>query len=125
VSFVKNKKVKAKAKFGWIKINGDKFTKDVVIHSNGKVTKRKKKLSKDLKANYGHTPLSEKELDFLDNEKFEAIYVGTGHDFALPVTPQALDILKKHNATIASTPEVVEKIGQEQNPFVAIIHITC
>ena len=54
-----------KAKFGWVKVNGDKYKKDIVIHSDGSITKREKKKSKDLKVTYGHTPLSERELDFL------------------------------------------------------------
>jgi hypothetical protein len=45
-----------KAEFGWIKINGEKYIKDIVIHSNGKITKREKKKSKELKPFYGHTP---------------------------------------------------------------------
>ena len=114
-----------KSKFGWIKINGVKYEKDVIIHSNGKVTKRKKKLSKDFKANYGHTPLSERELDFLKKEEFYALYIGAGHDFALPITPKALGILNKYNAVILSTPEIIARIKQEENPYIAIIHVTC
>jgi len=114
-----------KTKFCWIKVDGKKYKKDVVIHSDGSVTKREKKKSKDLKASYGHTPLSELELDFLQQEQFESLYVGTGHDYALPITPEAMKILQKYNPTIASTPEVVDKIELEQGKFVAIIHVTC
>lgn len=114
-----------KSKFGWIKINGDKYEKDIVIHSDGSITKREKKKSKDLKAEYGHTPLSERELDFLAKEKFDALYVGTGHEAALPITPQAFEILKKYNAVILSTPEVINRIEQEPGQFVALIHVTC
>jgi hypothetical protein len=119
-------KVKSlKSEFGWIKVNGDKYKKDIIIHADGSVTKRKKKKSKEFKAAYGHTPLSERELDFLGQEQFDALYVGRGHDPALPITPEAIEILRNHNATIASTPEVLEKIAQEQGKFVAIIHVTC
>ena len=119
------KTVSVKSKFGWIKLNGDKYEKDIVIHSDGSITKREKKKSKDLKPDYGHTPLSERELEFLPQEQFDALYVGTGHQGALPITPQALEILKKHNAIILPTPEVIGKIEQEQRKFVALIHITC
>ena len=114
-----------KAKFGWIKVNGEKFEKDIVIHSDGKITKREKKKSKDLKSEYGHTPLSERELDFLSQEEFDALYVGTGHEAALPITPKAMEILKKKNAIILPTPEIIDKIEQQENKFVAIIHVTC
>lgn len=114
-----------KSKFGWIKINGDTYQKDIIIHSDGTVTKRKKKKSKDLKSTYSHTPLSERELEFLPQEKFEVLYIGTGHQSLLPITPEALQILEKYNATILSTPEAIDKILQERKKLVAIIHVTC
>jgi hypothetical protein len=119
------KKLSLKSEFGWIKVNGDRYEKDVVIHSDGSITKREKKKSKDLKPDYGHTPLSERELEFLPQEQFDALYVGTGHDAALPITPQALEILKKYDAIILPTPEVIGKIVQERRRFVALIHVTC
>jgi len=114
-----------KSQFGWITVKGEKYEKDIVIHSNGSITKREKKKSKDLKLDYGHTPLSERELEFLPHEKFDALYIGTGHDAALPITRQALEILGKYKAVILPTPEVIGKIEQEKNKFVAIIHVTC
>ena len=113
------------AEFGWVKIDGVLYKKDVVIHSNGKITKREKKKSKALKSIYGHTPLSERELEFLSKEKFEVIYVGTGHEAALPITPEANQILCDHDAVVLSTPEVIRSIEKETRNFVAIIHITC
>lgn len=114
-----------KAEFGWVKVNGVQYEKDIVIHSDGTITKREKKKSKDLKEIYGHTPLSERELEFLSKEQFEALYIGTGHEAALPITPQALEILRKYDAVILPTPEAIVKISQEQRKFVAIIHATC
>jgi hypothetical protein len=114
-----------KSEFGWIEISGEKYENDVVIHSDGSITKREKKKSKDLKPTYGHTPLSERELEFLPKEKFDALYIGTGHEAALPITPKALEILKKCNAIILPTPEVIGKIEQERHKFVALIHVTC
>jgi len=114
-----------KSEFGWIKLNGDKYKKDIIIHADGKVTKREKKKSKDLKEKYGHTPLSERELDFLSQEKPEVVYVGIGHHSALPITPEALSILKEYETVILPTQEIIEKIEQEKRKMVAIIHVTC
>ena len=119
------KPMPVKSEFGWIKVNGDKYEKDIVIHSDGSVTKREKKKSKDLKPEYGHTPLSERELEFLPHERFDALYVGTGHEAALPITPQALEILREYKAVILPTHKVTGKIEQEKGKFVAIIHVTC
>ena len=118
-------KMTLETEFGWIKVNNDRYEKDIVIHCDGKITKREKKKSKDLKTSYGHTPLSEKELGFLSNEAFEALYIGSGHENALPITPKAMKMLKKYDAIILPTPEVIRKIESEERPFVAIIHITC
>jgi len=119
------KALSMKSEFGWVKVNGVKYEKDIVIHSDGKITKREKKKSKEFKETSGHTPLSEFELEFLPGEKFEALYVGTGHQAALPVTPKAMQILKEYGAVILPTLEVIGKIEQEQRKFVAIIHVTC
>ncbi len=119
------KLVSMEAEFGWVKVDGVVYEKDIVIHSNGKITKREKKKSKDLKSIYGHTPLSERELDFLSKEKFEVLYIGIGHEAALPITPEAHKILDKYNAIILPTPKVICEIEQEQKKFVAIIHVTC
>ena len=106
------KNLSLKAKFGWIKVNGKKYEKDIVIHSDGSITKREKKKSKDLKPEYGHTPLSERELEFLKQEKFEALYIGAGHQAALPITQQAKEILDKYKAIVLPTPEVIDRIGE-------------
>jgi hypothetical protein len=111
--------------FGLIKIKGEKYEKDIIIHADGKITKRKKKKSKNLKPAYGHTPLSEKELDILSEEKPEVVYVGTGYNSALPITPEALAILKNYETTINSTPDVLPKIEADKRRFVAFIHVTC
>jgi hypothetical protein len=99
-----------KAKFGWMKINGDKYQKDIVIHSDGAITKREKEKSKDLKPEYGHTPLSERELEFLQREQFDTLYIGTGHEAALPITPMAQEILDKYHTVILPTLQVIDKI---------------
>ncbi len=114
-----------KSKFGWVKVKGVKFEKDIIIHTDGTVTKRDKKKSKALKPNYGHTPLSEYELAVLSKEKPEVVYIGTGHQASLPITPEALRILKKFETIILPTPDVIDKIDQEHRRLVAIIHVTC
>ena len=115
-----------KSEFGWIKVNEVMYENDIILHVDGTVTKRKKKKSKDLKPVYGgHTPLSERELDFLSEEKPDVVYIGTGHQAALPITPEAILILKKYETVILPTQEVTEKINQEHRKMVALIHVTC
>jgi len=111
--------------FGSVTIDGNIYEKDIIIHVNGKISKRKKKKSKHLKPSYGHTPLSDCELDFLEKEKPEVVYIGKGYDSALPITAEALQILKDYESVLLPTPQVVERLEQEKRKFVAIIHVTC
>jgi hypothetical protein len=114
-----------KSKFGWIKANGVKYEKDIILHTDGSITKRQKKKSKDLKPIYGHTPLSERELDFLLQENPQVVYVGIGHQSALPITPEAMSILKRYETVVLPTNEITEKIDHENRKRVALIHVTC
>jgi hypothetical protein len=67
-----------KSAFGWIEVDNVRYDHDVIIHRDGTITKRSKKKSKELKELYGHTPLSDKELEFLDGEKPEIVWTGRG-----------------------------------------------
>jgi hypothetical protein len=111
--------------FGWVQIGEERFENDIVVHVDGTITKRRKKLSKDLKAEYGHTPLSDRELDILKEERPEVVIVGMGQDGALPVTPKAKKMLDKYDVVYQRTQEALVSMAREKRPFVAIIHVTC
>lgn len=111
--------------FGWVQIGDVTFDHDVVIHTDGTVTKRRKKRSRELKEQYGHTPLSEHELDILKEEKPGVVYIGTGQYGSLPITPEAKELLLDYHAIILPTPDLVATIGQEKGYYLAIIHVTC
>jgi hypothetical protein len=114
-----------KASFGSVKLFGCEYEKDIILHVDGTITRRKKKKSKEFKSIYGHTPLSEKELDFLEGEKPEVVYVGIGYDSALPITADAQRILDKFETFVMPTPDIIKKIEHEKREAVAIIHVTC
>jgi hypothetical protein len=114
-----------KTVFGFIEIGGITYTHDVVIHTDGSVTKREKKKSKGLKKEYDHTPLSEYELDILDQEDPAAVYIGTGQYGSLPITKKAAVILGKSSAIIAPTPDIISALVDEDRGYLAILHITC
>jgi hypothetical protein len=114
-----------KASFGSVKLFGHKYEEDIIVHVDGRVTKRKKKKSKEFKPLYGHTPLSEKELDFLEEEKPKIVYIGIGYDSALPITDDATKMLMEYEMVVLPTPEIVDKIENEKRKAVAIIQVTC
>jgi hypothetical protein len=111
--------------YGWVQIGGEKYENDIIVHVDGSVSKRHKKLSKDLRPEYGHTPLSEHELDFLKEEKPRTVIIGIGQDGLLPVTPNAQKLLEKYKTVYLPTPGAVEMMSKEKTRYVAIIHVTC
>lgn len=114
-----------KTGFGWIEVGGVRYDHDIIIHVDRSVTKRKKKLSKDQKGNYGHTPLSEAELGFLTGERPDIVFIGTGQYGDLPVTPAAAAILERYHAVIRPTPDILVLMELEKKKFVAVLHTTC
>ena len=114
-----------KSEFGWIEIDKVRYDHDVIIHTDGSITKRSKKISKALKSTYGHTPLSGQELEFLAKERPEIVYVGTGQYGDLPLTPDAEIILRRFDTIIRPTPDILNLLEKEQRSFIAIIHVTC
>jgi hypothetical protein len=111
--------------FGWASIGDARYSKDMIIHVDGKVTERQTGLSSGYKGEYFHLPMSGKELDFLEAEKPEVVIVGAGHKAMMTFTPMARGILEKYDHVVVSTPRALEQINKEQRRFVAIIHMTC
>ena len=114
-----------KTRYGWIEIGGVQYDHDVVIHRDRSVDRRSKKRSKKLKKVFGHTPLSSSEIAFLEAERPEIVYIGTGHHNCLPITLDALKILSNYESIIRPTPEVLESLRDEIRSFVAILHVSC
>jgi hypothetical protein len=111
--------------FGWIEIGGERYDHDIVIHTDGAVTKRKKKLSKELKGVYGHTPIDDAEVAFLIDEMPELVYIGTGQYGDLPITPGAQKVLNRFSPVIMPTPEILPRIENDRRRYAAVLHVTC
>ena len=111
--------------FGFVEIDGVTYTHDIVIHTDGTISKREKRKSKGLKGEYGHTPLSPMELDFIAPENPQVIYIGTGQYGSLPITSDAEELLEKYKTVIETTPMVISKLSGERHRYVAILHVTC
>jgi len=114
-----------KTGFGWIETGGTRYEHDIVIHTDGTVSKRRKKLSKSHKGEYGHTPLSAEELVFLKEERPTVVYIGTGQYGDLPLTPDALALLEAYAPIVKPTPDLLPLIEQEDRKYAAVLHVTC
>ncbi|MCU0629920.1 MAG: hypothetical protein MUF37_02055 [Methanoregulaceae archaeon] len=111
--------------FGFVEIDGVTYTHDIVIHTDRAISKRKKKKSKGFKGEFGHTPLSGAELDFIAGENPEVIYVGTGQYGSLPLTSDAETLLGNYKTIVQATPLIISKLPDEKRHYVAILHVTC
>ena len=108
--------------FGSVCIDGVTYEHDVVI-DRGQVSKRKKKLSKQFRGEFGHTPLSlEEKIPW----KCRRLVVGTGTG-ALPVMEELKHEAKRRKIELLILPtvraiQVLERDSTETN---AVLHVTC
>jgi hypothetical protein len=114
-----------KTRYGWVEIDNIRYDHDVIVHADHSVTKRSKKKSKKLKSKFGHTPLSGHELKFLEKEKPDIVFIGTGQFGDLPLTSDTHQILLRYLPIIRPTPDVLDLLADEHRRFVAILHVSC
>ncbi|MFP4546228.1 MAG: hypothetical protein ACLFPN_05190 [Methanomassiliicoccales archaeon] len=108
--------------FGWIEIDGEHYHHDVIIHRDGSVSRRQKELSRHLRDEYGHTPLTVEELDFLKEESPSTVLIGTGQHGDLCLTPGARELLRDYWTVLLPTPDAIHELREG---WVAILHVTC
>jgi hypothetical protein len=109
--------------FGSIQIDDIIYDHDVVI-DHGAVRKRKKRPSKKLRDEYGHTPLSaEEELPWTCRR----LVVGTGAYGRLPVTSDVRFEAerRKIELLILPTAKAIETLEQGMEETNAVLHVTC
>jgi hypothetical protein len=109
----------------WISINGIRYDHDIVIHTDGSITRRDEEASIPYQSDYFHIPLSESELDFIERERPEKVIVGAGYRGMLPLTPNAKALLKQYNLVERLTPDAMEMLRTETSRYIAIMHIRC
>jgi hypothetical protein len=110
--------------FGEIEIDGERYTKDVVI-AGGKVLTRDKGPSRKHKARFGHTPLSAKEAIPWDCKR---LIIGTGAYGKLPVMKKVYQQADERGVTVITvpTPEACNMISAaDLSTTNAILHLTC
>jgi hypothetical protein len=108
--------------FGSICIDGVTYEHDVVI-DRGEVRKRKKKLSKKYRNQFGHTPLSIAEKI---PWKCNRLIVGTGTG-ALPVMDEVKREAKNQRIEllIMPTAQAIKELEHSSTDTNAILHVTC
>jgi hypothetical protein len=114
-----------KTKFGSITIAGDKYENDVIIRLNGKVEKRKKKLSKQV---FGTSHLvSLAEAEYVYENGAARIIIGAGQSGMLKLSDEAADFFEKKKCVVDlfPTPEAIQCWNQAEDPAIGLFHVTC
>jgi hypothetical protein len=113
--------------FGSITIGGTIYRRDVMVRPNGKVKRRKKKLSS---AVYGtsHT-ISLREARYVRKQAARAqrLIVGSGQFGNVELSPEAAAYLKRKNCrvTLTPTPTVIDVWNKARGRAVGLFHVTC
>jgi len=113
--------------FGSITIDQKIYTNDIYITADYKIEKRNKELSTKIN---GHRCLGKSKIEYLLKFSPKIIIIGTGLYGALPIDPDAKELLDKNKIEIVvdKTPRVIDKLNdllKKNAKICAIIHITC
>ena len=111
--------------FGWIKIGEERIAHDILIRLDGAVTKRKKKLSKEV---YGtsHT-ISLAEAETIFQEGAEGLLIGTGQFGRVRLSPEAATYFQDKGlpVTLLPTSQAVKFWNNSPEKLIGLFHITC
>ena len=113
--------------FGSITIDGTVFEHDVLVRPDGRVKKRKKKLSK---AVYGtsHT-ISLDEAKYVRGQGTDAdrLIVGSGQYGNVELSPEAAEYLERQRCRVVllPTPEVIDVWNEAEGKAIGLFHVTC
>ncbi|MEJ2545870.1 MAG: Mth938-like domain-containing protein [Calditrichaceae bacterium] len=111
--------------FGSITVSGEQYEKDIMIHLNGEVTKRKKKLSK---ATYGTSHIvSLDEAEYIYEKGAELLIIGSGQYGALKLSNEASEFFRQKGFTVKllPTPQAMAAWNSAKGSVIAMFHITC
>jgi hypothetical protein len=114
-----------KSEFGAINVAGEKYEHDIVIRPDGKVEKRKKKLSKEVFGTSHIISLAEAEYIYI--EGVQHIIIGTGQSGMVKLSDEAAVFFrqKKCKVELLPTPEAIRCWNEVESPAIGLFHITC
>ncbi len=119
--------------FGWVVINGERYSHDIIVLPDGEVLRRRKELSKNLRRVYGHTPFTLREFEDVVCRcgcRLEALVIGSGQFGDLPVLKEVYDAASRLGIKliVMKTPEALSELKRllsEGRCVAGVIHVTC
>ena len=112
-----------KCRFGRLKVDGKKYTNDVVL-DHGELRKRKKKPSRTFREQFGHTPVSAEEAIPWGCKR---LVIGTGMQGRLPVMDEVAAEARRRGVELVTcpTPDAAQLLRENPADTNAILHVTC
>jgi hypothetical protein len=111
--------------FGSITIDGSVFEHDVILRLNGKVKKRKKKLSKAI---YGTSHvISLDEAKHVYEEGAKRLIVGAGQHDNVTLSDEAADYFNRKECMVEldPTPTATRAWNNAKGAVIGLFHVTC
>lgn len=111
--------------FGKITISKERYDHDVIIRRNGKVKKRKKKLSKK---QFGTSHIiSLDEAIYIFDEGADQLIIGTGQTGYVELSDEAADFFKKKDCAVQllPTPKAIAAWNKSKGAPIGMFHVTC
>jgi hypothetical protein len=113
--------------FGSITVEGSVFEHDVIIRPDGKVNKRKKKLSKAVYGTSHTISLDEAKYVCDQGAGAERLIVGSGQYGNVELSPDAAAYVedRKLSVLLLPTPEVIDVWNETEGKAIGLFHVTC
>lgn len=111
--------------FGSVTIGGQTYDRDVIIRLNGKVKKRKKKLSKAI---YGTSHIiSLDEAKHVYQKGAERLVVGAGQFGMVELSGEAAEYLGERGCQVDLLPmkEALKAWNEAEGAVIGLFHVTC
>jgi hypothetical protein len=111
--------------FGSITVAHEEYDNDVIIRLNGKVEKRKKKLSKAL---YGTSHIvSLAEAQYVHETGAQRLIVGTGQGGNVTLSDESANYFKQMHCEVRMlpTPKAIRVWNDAEGDVIGLFHVTC
>jgi|SRR3990172_4257646 len=112
-------------RFGSITIDGEMFEHDVIVRLDGKVKKRKKKLSKAI---YGTSHIiSLDEARTIYEAGAERLILGAGQSGMVQLSDEAANYFRLKNCQVERMPtsEAIRAWNDARGAVIGLFHVTC
>jgi hypothetical protein len=113
--------------FGSITVEGTVFEHDIIIRPDGRMKKRKKKLSKAVYGTSHMISLQEAKYVYGQAAGADRMVVGSGQYGNVELSPEATAYLKRRKCDVVllPTPEVINIWNETEGNAIGLFHVTC